>query len=62
VLADSLVKVRNTEEWTKLLRTSRNRHILHMPMEWMRFFGLCLSGVMNGRQNVKKTGSFSVLW
>jgi len=21
------------EEWKKLLRTARNRHILHMPME-----------------------------
>ena len=26
-------KVRNREEWKKLLRTARNRHILHMPME-----------------------------
>jgi hypothetical protein len=25
-------KVRNREEWKKLLRTARNRHILHMPM------------------------------
>jgi hypothetical protein len=23
----------NREEWKKLLRTVRNRHILHMPME-----------------------------
>jgi len=23
----------NTEEWKKLLRTARNRRILHMPME-----------------------------
>jgi len=28
-------KVHNREEWKKLLRTARNRHILHMPMEWM---------------------------
>ena len=28
-------KVHNGEEWKKLLRTARNRHILHMPMEWM---------------------------
>ena len=27
-------KVHNREEWKKLLRTARNRHILHMPMEW----------------------------
>jgi len=27
------VKVRNGEEWQKLLRTARNRQILHMPME-----------------------------
>jgi len=26
-------KVHNREEWKKLLRTTRNRHILHMPME-----------------------------
>jgi hypothetical protein len=26
-------KVHNRQEWKKLLRTSRNRHILHMPME-----------------------------
>jgi hypothetical protein len=26
-------KVYNREEWTKLLRTTRNRRILHMPME-----------------------------
>jgi hypothetical protein len=26
-------KVHNREEWRKLLRTARNRQILHMPME-----------------------------
>ena len=26
-------KVHNREEWKKLLRTARDRHILHMPME-----------------------------
>jgi hypothetical protein len=26
-------KVYNREEWKKFLRTTRNRHILHMPME-----------------------------
>jgi hypothetical protein len=26
-------KVYNREEWKKLLRTTRNRRILHMPME-----------------------------
>jgi hypothetical protein len=26
-------KVCNREEWKKLLRMARNRHILHMPME-----------------------------
>ena len=26
-------RVRNGEEWKKLLRTARNRRILHMPME-----------------------------
>ena len=28
-------KVHNREEWKTLLRTARNSHILHMPMEWM---------------------------
>ena len=28
-------KVRNREEWKKLLRTARNCCILHVPMEWM---------------------------
>jgi hypothetical protein len=28
-------KLCNREEWKKLVRTARNRHILHMPMEWM---------------------------
>jgi hypothetical protein len=26
-------RVYNRKEWRKLLRTTRNRHILHMPME-----------------------------
>jgi hypothetical protein len=26
-------KVYNIQDWKKLLRTARNRHILHMPME-----------------------------
>jgi hypothetical protein len=26
-------KVRNREEWKKLLKTARNHRILHMPME-----------------------------
>ena len=26
-------KVYNREEWQKLLRTVRNRHILHVPVE-----------------------------
>ena len=26
-------EVQNREEWKKLLRTARNHHILHMPME-----------------------------
>jgi hypothetical protein len=29
-----LEKVRNREEWKKLLRTARNRHILHIPVEY----------------------------
>ena len=28
-------KVRNREEWKKLLRMARNHRILHMPVEWM---------------------------
>ena len=27
-------KVHNREEWKKLLRSARNRRILHMPVEW----------------------------
>jgi len=27
------IKVHNREEWKKLLKTARNRHILHMAME-----------------------------
>ena len=30
-------KVHNREEWKKLLRKARNRHILHVPMEWMKW-------------------------
>jgi hypothetical protein len=29
-------KVYSREEWKKLLRTARNRRILHMAMEWNR--------------------------
>ena len=38
-------KVHNREEWKKLLRTARNRHILHMPkerMNVMQFMHLCV--------------------
>jgi hypothetical protein len=31
-------KVHNREERKKLLRTARNRRILHMPMEWNRIY------------------------
>ena len=31
-------KVHNREEWKKLLRTARNPHILHMPMEWLYIY------------------------
>ena len=30
-------RVYNREEWKKLLRTARNRHILHKPMEWIKW-------------------------
>jgi len=30
----NIPEVHNREEWKKLLRTARNRRILHMPMEW----------------------------
>ena len=39
-------KVHNREEWKKLLRTARDRQILHMPMEWMNGNlapGMCLA-------------------
>ena len=31
-------KVRNREEWQKLLRMARNRYILYMPMEMNEYF------------------------
>ena len=30
-------KVHNREEWKKLLRMTKNRHILHMAMELMKY-------------------------
>ena len=37
-------KVHNREKWRKLLRTARNRRILHMPVKWMNFcFITCIS-------------------
>ena len=35
-------KIHNREEWKKLLRTARNRRILHMSMERMN------EGIVNG--------------
>jgi len=34
-------EVHNREEWKKPLRTARNRHILHMPMELMKYNSIC---------------------
>jgi len=31
----------NREDWKKLLRTARNCHILHMPVEWMNEGNQC---------------------
>jgi len=39
-------KVYNREKWKKLLRTTRNRHILHMPMELMNEYA-CSKCVTN---------------
>ena len=33
-------KVRKREEWKKLLRTARNRRILHIAVEWMNANGV----------------------
>jgi len=33
-------RIYNREEWKKLLRTARNRHILHMPMERMNKYNM----------------------
>ena len=30
-------RVHYREEWKKLLRMARNCHILHMPMEWLKY-------------------------
>ena len=38
-------KVHNREEWKKLLRTARNCHILHMPMEWMNIIDIILMSI-----------------
>ena len=27
----------NREEWKKVMRKAKNRRILHMPMEWMKW-------------------------
>jgi hypothetical protein len=41
-------RVYNREEWKKLLRTTRNRRILHMPMELMNIFNTyATSGICN---------------
>jgi hypothetical protein len=32
--------VYDMEEWKKLLKMARNRHILHMPMKWNRINSL----------------------
>jgi hypothetical protein len=34
-------KVHNREEWKKLLRTARDRHILHKLMEWKCTLNTC---------------------
>jgi hypothetical protein len=43
-------KVYSREEWKKLLRTARNRHILHMPIECInkrkRFFYMFITDVI----------------
>ena len=36
-------RVCNREEWKKLMRTARNHHILHMPMEWMKLKCVCIT-------------------
>ena len=57
-------KVHNSEEWKKLLRTARNRRILHVPMEWMNGIPLlaphvCLHGM--DRDNVTIPSSFLLI-
>ena len=50
-------KVRNREEWKKLLRMVRNRQILHMPMEWMNVGHFCL----NGWTNMQRDGTYKMV-
>jgi hypothetical protein len=38
-------KVHNREEWKKLLRTARNRLILHVPMEWNEWMNVLHSSM-----------------
>ena len=40
-------KVRNREEWKKLLRTARNRRILHVPMERMNEYTFSVKEYMD---------------
>ena len=54
-------KVHNREEWKKLLRTARNRHILHMPMEWMNEWSRILPEKPTGPQLSKKFTAYYVI-
>jgi hypothetical protein len=36
----------NREEWKKLLRTARNRHILHMAMGWTQEWGRSVNCIL----------------
>jgi hypothetical protein len=47
-------KVYNREEWKKLLRTARNRHIMYMPMELMNECIIYGSGNNKAERQTKK--------
>ena len=53
-------KVHNREEWKKLLRTARNRRILHVAMEWM--FWVCVWSLKLSSMECACSGLYCHLW
>jgi hypothetical protein len=49
-------------EWKKLLRTSRNCHILHMPMEWISEMVLMLYSKILAVYSACQREYVNILW